>query len=1025
MEYDTGAARTLMSHVTFNSIFKSETKPIICPTKTVLRKYGDIEIKMLGESKLNVKHQNKNKILTILIVNEEGPTLLGRDWIKALQILPKKLCATISNLHSVNESNIQTTELNILLDNFKEVFKPGLGTLKTNKVAIDVDKNVLPKFCKARPVPFSMKSKVEAELDRLKSEGIIESISHSSWACPIVPVLKPNGKIRICGDFRLTANRAIKMDYYPLPKPKEMLSTLAGGKYFAKLDLSQAYNQLEIEPESKKYTTINTHRGLFQYTRLCFGISSAPGIFQRNIENLLQKVDGVLSFSDDILISGHTKKEFFIHLKNVLQILQDAGLRLNREKCQWCLTEINYLGFKINAEGINPNADKVTAIANSPIPTNITELQAYLGLLNFYRSFLPKASTALEPLNLLLRSNTEWKWGPQQQEAFEKSKSLLINSNCLVHFDPSLPIVVSADCSSYGIGAVISHIIDGKERPISFASRTLTKTERNYGQVEREALALVYALKKFHFYVYGHPITLKTDHKPLLGIFNPDKAIPILASGRIQRWCLMLQAYKFNLVHTSGKLLGNADALSRLPLANPNETVPVPAEWINLVDFLDSTIVTAKEISKCTEKDAILSKVLHFTHSGWPTNSKSIPSNLKVFSDKKSELSIQCGCLLWGTRIVIPEKCQKFLLKELHSEHIGSTRMKQLARSYFWWHGLDSDIEKLVQDCQHCLEHRHAPPKTELHPWIWPEKPWHRIHIDYCGPIRGCYFLVLVDAMSKWVEIFSTKSMTSEATINLLRSCFARFGLPAVIVSDNAPYFVSNEFQNYLKLLGIKHMTSTVYKPSMNGLAERMVQTFKGCVLNFEGEGSMQKKLDQFLFKYRLTPHSTTGVSPAELMFGRRIRSVFDMLRPTETVAEKVIEKQKQMKSAHTKGKPRSTTFMPEDKILAQNYGKGSKWLSGKVKQKTGSVTYKCQLDDGVIIDRHMDQLWKDKRNSIKQEIRTSENSESDSSCSSLYDATEELQESEEVEVLQKSPSPPSSVRRSKRRVKPPEKLNL
>ena len=334
--------------------------------------------------------------------------------------------------------------------------------------------------------------------------------------------------------------------------------------------------------------------------------------------------------------------------------------------------------------------------------------------------------------------------------AFKQAKSMISNSGFLTHYDSTLPIVVSADSSSYGIGACLAHKIDGKERPVCFASRTLTVAERKYSQLEREALALIFALKKFHFYIYGYKFFLKTDHCPLLSIFSPDRHIPVMASGRIQRWCLMLQAYNFDLIHTSGKKLGNVDCLSRLPVATVNESVPIPAEWINLVDFLDSTPITAVQIAKMIKKDKILSQVLHFCLAGWPE--RNLGEDFKPYSSKKLEISVQNDCLLWGSRIIIPSDARPSLLKELHSEHVGATRMKQLARSYFWWPNLDSDIEQTANSCSHCLEHRHMPPKTELHPWEWPNKVFHRVHIDYCGPMKDFYYLVIVDATSKWVK---------------------------------------------------------------------------------------------------------------------------------------------------------------------------------------------------------------------------------------------------------------------------------
>ena len=474
-----------------------------------------------------------------------------------------------------NIQHISNNNLDSIVDEFPSLFDTSsVGNLKDVQVSIDIVEDAVPKYCKARSIPFALKEKVDTELDRLVKEKIIEPIKYSKWAAPVVPVLKPNKTVRLCGDYRLTCNKVLLIDKYPLPKVEELFGHLAGGKYFSKLDMSQAYMQLCLDEASKDLTTINTHRGLFRYNRLCFGIASAPGIFQRTIESVLGRIPGVAIFLDDILISGKSKREHQEKVRMVLAKLQNAGLKLSKEKCTWFTEQVEYLGYRIDASGIHPTNEKLKAIADAPAPKDVSQLKSYLGLLNFYRKFIPKAATLLEPLHSLLRSNVKWKWEKVHQESFENSKSALLNSTLLVHYDPTLPISVSADSSSYGIGAVLSHRIDGVDRPVYFVSRSLTEVERRYSQVEREALALVFAVKKFHFYLWGQKFKLITDHKPLLGLFSNNKNIPTMASGRIQRWSLILQSYHFDLVHCSGKLLGSADTLSRLPLPHKNECVP-------------------------------------------------------------------------------------------------------------------------------------------------------------------------------------------------------------------------------------------------------------------------------------------------------------------------------------------------------------------------------------------------------------------------------------------------------------------
>ena len=295
----------------------------------------------------------------------------------------------------------------------------------------------------------------------------------------------------------------------------------------------------------------------------------------------------MICYLDDILVIGKDRTEHDKILYEVFDRLQAAGLKLRWEKCSICVKEVTYLGFRIDREGLHPTAQKVRAIREAPKPSNVSQLRSYLGLLNFYRRFLPDAATILEPLNRLLKDKCPWQWGQEQEKAFNKSKETLINSTALVHFDPTVPIVVTADSSAYGLGAVLYHKIDNIERPVCFVSRTLAPAERNYPQVEKEALAMVYAMRQFHYYLWGQTFTMITDHKPLIGLFSPSKPIPPQASGRVQRWALILQAYNFTLMHRSGKFLCTADALSRLPLPTSCENTPVPADWTMLVNFLD------------------------------------------------------------------------------------------------------------------------------------------------------------------------------------------------------------------------------------------------------------------------------------------------------------------------------------------------------------------------------------------------------------------------------------------------------
>ncbi|CAG2221679.1 unnamed protein product [Mytilus edulis] len=325
------------------------------------------QIPVIGRAIVNVNYKKESEKLPLLIVKRKGPNLLGRDWLNKLQLDWK-------DIFSVVGSDNQSSDLNVILEANKEIFKDELGT-----------------------------------------------------AAPIVPVVKENGSIRICGDYNVTVNAVSKLDNYPIPKTEDLYATLGGGQEYTKLDLNQAYQQIELDEDSKRYVTINTHKGLFRYNRLPYGVASSPGIFQRTLENVVQGIANVFVRVDDILITGKTREEHLNTLSKVLSRFKRIGIRLKKQKCVFMAEEVVYLGFKINKHGIYPVESKVEAIDKAPSPTNVTELKAYLGMLNYYNRFLANLSHLLKPLHILPQKDTKWSWEKEQEKAFKESE---IRSTC-------------------------------------------------------------------------------------------------------------------------------------------------------------------------------------------------------------------------------------------------------------------------------------------------------------------------------------------------------------------------------------------------------------------------------------------------------------------------------------------------------------------------------------------------------------------------------------------------------------------
>ena len=370
------------------------------------------------------------------MVKGDGPCLLGRDWLEHIQLDWASIKAVYRN------KTLSKTEA--LVQKYPEVFTSGLGTLKAFKAHLHMKEGAIPKFCRPRPVPFAIKELVGRELDILEEAGI---------AAPIVPVPKRDGSIRVCGDFKVTINSYLNVDQYPLPKPSDLMTCLTGGTIFTKLDLTAAYQQMMLDEESSKMVVVNTHQVLYHYTRLPFGVASAPAVFQRAMDSILQGMSHVIC---DLLITGATEAEHDRNLDEVLRRLQEHGVRLKQEKCSFFKDSVEYLGHHISKTGIHTTQEKTKVILDAPEPKNIQELRSFLGLLDYYAKFIPNLASLLYPLNQLLKKDFKWHWSRECSKAFADAKQKLTSSPVLVHYDPKLPIVVAGDASAYGIGAVLS-----------------------------------------------------------------------------------------------------------------------------------------------------------------------------------------------------------------------------------------------------------------------------------------------------------------------------------------------------------------------------------------------------------------------------------------------------------------------------------------------------------------------------------------------------------------------------------------
>lgn len=953
MECDTGAIVTVMSieeyrekfkHLPLLEINKESKVPLCTISGENLREVGRIEVQ--------VDFGGKNKKMEIYVLDLGSPfmALMGRDWLNVFLPNWKKLMSvqTTSWINSVSRISI-IEEITAKFPNIvSEKFERPIEGFTAELVLKD---EATPIFHAAYTLPYKLKDRVSDEIDRLVNLKVLKPIKNSKWASPLVVRVKSNGELRFCIDGKVTINKYLETDHYPLPRIDDIFSSMSNCEVYCVIDLKGAFKQLELTVDSQTYVVINTHKGLYLCTRMFDGLKVAPAAFQSVMDQILVALEKVRCFIDDIIIGGKTIDECKSRLFEVLERLNKHNVRINIDKCKFFETKVQYLGHVLENNKISPNPDKVKAIVEAPSPTNVEQLQAYLGLLNYYVRFIPNLSAEIHLLYKLLGKDKGFEWTAECQSSFEKSKVLLTSNQVLEIYDPDKEMIVAADASPYGLGAVLSHMVNGVEKPVLFASSTLSPAEKNYSQPQREALGIIFALKKFYKYIYGKKFTIVTDHQSLRDLFNPKKGISPVAASRLQRWAVYMSMYDYTIRHKSGTKMGNADALSRLPLNEESEI-----EDINFLNFGTDIPIESKDVQEETLRDPLLSKVYEYVLNGWPKN---FSNEFVPYFSKRNSLSTEDNCLFYMNRVVIPTGLKSKILKTLHECHTGIVRMKMMARSYVWWPRCDKDIEECVNNCLICqqtLPNKNGPVTSK---WYSTTYPFERVHIDFASQ-AGKTFLIISDAYSKYCDV---KLMTTTNMMKLeekLLDFFSIFGLPKELVSDNGPPFQSYGFNNFCKSHKIEMTHTPPYHPPSNGQAERAVRTVKQCFLKFflgdEQCLPIEKKIKKFLIYHNNTPSTVTGKSPSEIIFLYKPRTLLDLVN--EKKKEEIDSRKRDLKVLQFESK-----YKVDQRVMYLNHCKSSvNWIPATVKQVISKYTYLI-LINGQVRFVHENQLKISKSN--------------------------------------------------------------
>lgn len=900
---------------------KHVRKHQVSPTTVRLNMWNKTNLKPLGETLLKVMNPRTSVETEVkfVVVPNGFTNLLGLKTIQELGFI------TINDECFISQIKV-----------------PQLGDL--GEATLKIDESVQPKVLPCRKIPLAIEDAVKVELDRLVEKGVLVPVTEpTEWVSQMAVVHKPNGKLRICIDPQ-PLNAALKREHYKLPVLDDVLPKLREAKVFSKLDVREAYWHVRLDEESSKLTTMITPFGRYQWKRLPFGLKVSSEIFQRKLDEALGDLEGVFNVVDDIVIAGCGCTEEEAQMDNqrkmteTLKRCAEKNIVLNEDKQHTGLTEIIFHGHRITKEGVKVDEAKVQAIRDMPAPTDVAGVKRLCGMAQYMSRFLPDLAGTLEPIRALTRKDTPFVWSTECESAFDTLKKNLSESPCLAYFDVSKEVVIQVDSSQHGIGAVLLQ----EGRPIEYASRALTPSERNWAQIEKEALSVLYGLERFDQYTYGRSVKVENDHKPLAAILSKPLS---QAPKRLQDIMMRYHRYDVDFVFVKGTDLLLADTLSRAHLDDSGEDQGDRARIMNVNVFGDIPDKRLDEIRETTSSDASLQTVMKLVLEGWPADKRETPSCALPYFDVRDCLSVVDGILVKGEAVVIPSALRVSIKRRLHSAHLGRDSMLRRARGTVYWPNMASDIKQVADMCETCQEMKPRNSQEPLKQHSDGDEPWQKIGLDLFE-IAGKHYLAVVDYYSNFIEIDLLTTMTSARVVTLLKKHFARYGIPRMIISDGGPQFASQEFESFAEDWGVTHVTSSPMHARGNGKAESAVKIMKSLLVKTHKDGGDPYEA---MLEQRNTPRQDTGRSPVEMMFYRRTRSFLPSISngPKDTlVKEKRDARKRSIKQAHDR-KSRKLSEIDVGQSVFFQHVEGQNWKLGKVTDILGPNTYQVNGPGG------------------------------------------------------------------------------